>query len=227
MRGSLLVFEGLDGSGKSTQVNLLINYLEDNDISYGYIHFPRYDSKWGKMIKEYLKGNMNRNNPYYIATLYANDRYEFVPQLEEWLEIYDVVICDRYIYSAMAFQGSQLSNDRGARNFLSDREYFMDWLYEYEFRQNKIPKPNKILYFNVTIDFIKNNILDRDVEDIHEKLNFQKKVKKVYENIMKHNKKAEIIDCFRDRFEDNKILNKKEIHHKVVNLLQREDLILN
>lgn len=222
MRGNLVVFEGLDASGKSTQLNLLSKYLDREEVSYRKIHFPNYESKFGKMIKKYLDGDNENYNPYFIATLYANDRYYFKPMLEDWLNRNDLVICDRYIYSALAFQGCELSDKNGHELYdkRSERERFIDWLCEYEFKQNKIPVPDLVLYFNVPIDFIKKN-LDKKQTDIHEKVEYQKKVKRVYEDIFKKMDNAYYVDYE----EGGHVLNQEEVNRRIINILQRKGVL--
>ena len=84
-----VVIEGLDGSGKSTQLKKLKAYLEDKEIKYKYLHFPRTDSPFfGELIAKFLRGELgdiDKVNPYLVALIYAGDRNDSKQQIEKWL----------------------------------------------------------------------------------------------------------------------------------------------
>lgn len=198
-----LVIEGLDGSGKSTQLKLLREHLRENGVQYKYLHFPRLEEGvYGQLIARFLRGEMGANDmvdPYLVALIFAGDRADASVQIRKWMEEGNLVIVDRYVYSNIAFQCAKLDE-------LKDQERLRDWILEFEFEYNRLPRPDLNLYLNVPFDFTKAQLnLDRNGEDraylrgerdIHEEnIDFQERVRQVYLSLQKHVKDLEIIDC--------------------------------
>lgn len=98
-----IVLEGLDGAGKSTQVQLLRRLLADRGVRSEYIHFPRFDAPvYGDLIARFLRGEfggVDEVNPYLVALLYAGDRAEAASQIRQWLSEGRAVVLDRYVLS--------------------------------------------------------------------------------------------------------------------------------
>ncbi|MFW6130908.1 MAG: dTMP kinase [Atribacterota bacterium] len=218
MNGSLINIEGLDCSGKTKQVELLKKRIPE---IYGKdklknIHFPRTQDKnalYANLIQKYLDGDMKQHNPYYIATLYANDRYKFKKRLDKWLKNNDIVICDRYVTSALAFQGSEIEEER--------RDEFFQWLKKYEYQFNRVPEPDIIIYLDVPISFIEDNLKKREYNDIHEKVDFLRKVKKVYNSIIDKSWVGYRISCFKN----GKMLSPTDINDKILLILRDSNII--
>ena len=104
-RGSLIAMEGIDGSGKGTQVELLEKALAARGHSVFRIAFPQYDSWFGRMVAQFLNGEfgpLETVDPHFTAMLYAGDRFEAKPQIEAALARGFVVLADRYIYTLLA-----------------------------------------------------------------------------------------------------------------------------
>ncbi len=197
------VIEGIDGSGKSTQVKLLMQYLEGKTISFKYLHFPRTDAPvYGDLIARFLRGDfgsINDVDPYLVALLYAGDRQDAAPMIQRWMEEGFFVILDRYVYSNIAFQCAKLSDD-------TKRQALKDWIMHLEFDYNHIPKPDLSLFLDVPFDFTRNNLSaarkgdDRDYllggKDIHEDdLAFQQRVREMYLWQVKENRDFKLINC--------------------------------
>ena len=145
-----LVIEGLDGSGKSTQLKLLREHLEQNAVPYKYLHFPRLEEGvYGELIARFLRGEMGGNDqvdPYLVALLFAGDRADASSRIKKWMDEGNLVIVDRYVYSNIAFQCAKLAS-------LKEQEGLRDWILEFEYGYNKLPRPDLNLYLNVPFEF--------------------------------------------------------------------------
>lgn len=200
---SFIVIEGLDGSGKSTQLKLVEQFFSKHDLKSRFIHFPRTESPvWGELISMFLRGdlgNIDQVNPYLIALLYAGDRKDAANLLKQWMAEDYIVISDRYIYSNIAFQCAKLINDK-------EKIRLATWIKHFEYDYNSIPVPDLNLYLNVPFNFTQKSLennrqgIDRDylngAVDIHEAdLGFQKKVRDVYLWQVKENTDFEAVNC--------------------------------
>ncbi|MCK5691192.1 MAG: dTMP kinase [Bacteroidales bacterium] len=198
-----LVIEGLDGSGKSTQLKLLREHLEQNAVPYKYLHFPRLEEGvFGELVARFLRGEMGANDqvdPYLVALIFAGDRADASSRIRQWMDEGNLVIVDRYVYSNIAFQCAKLS-DR------EEQEKLRDWILEFEFGYNRLPRPDLNLYLNVPFEFTKKQLnIARNGDDraylkgerdIHEEnLGFQEQVRQVYLSLQEHVDDLELIDC--------------------------------
>ncbi len=198
-----VVIEGLDGSGKSTQLKLLREYLEKEGVSYKYLHFPRLEEGvYGELVARFLRGEMGPNDqvdPYLVALIFAGDRAEASSMIRNWIEEGYFVVVDRYVYSNIAFQCAKLS---GAE----ERIRLRDWILDFEFTHNELPKPDLNLLLHVPIEFTRQQLEkarageDRSYlkgeRDIHEEdLGFQEKVMKEYIALQQYVDDLKLIDC--------------------------------
>src|SRR3989344_6071043 len=111
-KGLLVVIDGIDGAGKTTQVNLLSRYYSSKNIPHEVISFPRYeDNLYGKLIRRYLTGEFGRINSYIIAPIFAGDRVLAKPLMESWLNSGKLVIANRFISSSKAHLGANLPKE--------------------------------------------------------------------------------------------------------------------
>jgi dTMP kinase len=183
-----LVIEGLDGSGKSTQIKLIMNHLEERGIRYRYLHFPRTDSPYfGELIARFLRGDfgsLESVDPYLVALLYAGDRKDAMEEINSWLAEGFTVLLDRYVYSNIAFQCAKLKEK-------DKQEQLRKWILDLEFSYYKIPRPQINVLLDVPFSFTTNKLSgerggsERDylkgLRDIHEEdLGFQKRVRDMY-----------------------------------------------
>jgi len=198
-----VVIEGLDGSGKSTQLKLIRSYLDERNQAYEYLHFPRLEEGvYGKLVARFLRGEMGANDavdPYLVALIFAGDRAEAAPLIRQWMEEGKLVIVDRYVYSNIAFQGAKLDSRK-------DRNVLRDWILELEFSHNQLPRPDVNLFLHVPFEFTRKQLEntrqgdDRDYlkgeRDIHEEdLGFQEQVRQEYLALKDHVKDIVSIDC--------------------------------
>lgn len=225
-----IVIEGLDGSGKSTQLKLLKDSFKEQNINYEFLHFPRVETPWyGELVAMFLRGDfgdINNVNPYLVATIYAGDRLSAKEKIEEWLEEDKLVLVDRYVLSNIAFQCAKIDNQ-------ADKEKLAEWIFKFEFEYNKIPKPDLNIFLDVPFEFTVNNLEeertgdDRDYlkgqKDIHEKsMDFQSEVRKVYLDQIKRNKNFIKLDCYNS---DNKILPPQDVFEKIKKCLNDNSIL--
>lgn len=198
-----VVIEGLDGSGKSTQLKMLSEYLDRRNVPFKYLHFPRLEEGiYGKLIARFLRGEMGANeqvDPYMVALIFAGDRTDASLLIREWMGEGYLVIVDRYVYSNIAFQCAKLTSSE-------ERDRLRDWILEFEFAYNKLPKPDVNLYLNVPFEFTREQLKNtRDGDDraylkgerdIHEEnIDFQEQVRQVYLSLTDHVEDLKIIQC--------------------------------
>ncbi len=184
----LIVLEGLDGAGKSTQVRKLKAYLEEVCRELEYIHFPRYDAPvYGDLIGRFLRGDFGSNDsvhPQLVALLFAEDRHGAAPGIKATLARGGSVLLDRYVYSNIAYQCAKLPNP-------DERERLREWILNTEFGTFDLPRPDLNIFLDVPIDFVESSLEKsrkgedreylRGARDIHEaSIEFQKKVRDIY-----------------------------------------------
>jgi dTMP kinase len=187
MLNKLIVLEGTDGSGKSTQVELVKKYLEDKSLKYKFYHFPMYGhNEFSDVIAKFLRGEfggIDDVDPYFVANIYAMDRFMFLPELKAAIEENDVVLLDRYVFSNLAYQGAKLESN--------ESELIKNWIYQFEFNFLKLPYPDLSLFFDVPMEVVSGRLEnkregnDREYlqgkQDIHEAdLGFQSRVRDNY-----------------------------------------------
>jgi dTMP kinase len=215
-----VVIEGLDGSGKSTQIKLLLKYLDSRKISYRYLHFPRTDSPvFGGLISMFLRGDFGKLgtvNPYLIALIYAGDRNDAKSIISQWLREGHYVIADRYVSSNIAFQCAKIQKGE-------EKLELKKWIINLEYDYYRIPRPDIQLFLDVPSDFTEKKLKDpRQGEDrkylngqidIHEQnLEFQKEVRKVYLDLVAEDPQFFRIDC---SDKQNGILSPENIFEKI------------
>ena len=146
-RGRLIALEGIDGSGKRTQLELLARALEARGASTFRISFPRYESFYGTLVARYLNGEfgaLGAVDAHFSALLYAGDRLEAKPEMEAALDAGKFVLADRYIGSNMAHQSARMPS--------SDREEFLEWLKRLEYGVYGLPAEDLVIYLRVPVE---------------------------------------------------------------------------
>ena len=199
----LIVLEGLDGAGKSTQVRKLRDYLGQKCPKLEYIHFPRYEAPvYGGLISRFLRGEfgpINQVHPQLVALLFAEDRHGAAPEIKKAIAGGATVLLDRYVYSNIAYQCAKLA-DTG------EAETLREWILNTEFGEFDEPRPDLNIFLNVPIGFVEKNISserkgsDRaylhHAQDIHEAdIEFQKRVRAMYLRQAEVDKGLQVVDC--------------------------------
>jgi dTMP kinase len=210
MLNKLIVLEGTDGAGKSTQTEKVKEFLSQNSLKYEFFHFPMYGhNNASEVIAKFLRGdlgNIDEVDPYFIGNIYGMDRFLFKPELEKAISENDVVILDRYVFSNLAYQG--------AKGKKEDQEKIKTWIYNFEFKFLKLPYPDLSIFFDVPMDIVKERLeskregSDRDYlqgkKDIHETdLEFQSRVRDNYLSLV-GSSNYKIIPCAKDQIVDGK-----------------------
>ena len=169
--GKLIVIEGTDGSGKSTQFKLLTQRLNAEKYTFQKLVFPQYSEPSSALIRMYLGGEFGLNptdvNAYAASSFYAVDRYASYKKVwGKWYEEGGLVVSDRYTTSNAVHQASKESGDK--------QKEFLQWLYDYEYNQLGLPAPDLVIYLDVPTDFTEAMMRRREADtnthaDIHEK----------------------------------------------------------
>lgn len=199
----LVVLEGLDGAGKSTQVRKFREYLEARCPKLEYIHFPRYDSPvYGGLIGKFLRGGFGSNetvHPQLVALLFAEDRHGAAAGIKATLAAGGTVLLDRYVYSNIAYQCAKLKSG-------DEAEDLREWILNTEYGQFDLPRPDLNIFLDVPIGFVEKSLKaqrggdDRDYlegqQDIHEAdIEFQKKVRAMYRRQASLDPSFVTVDC--------------------------------
>ncbi len=169
--GKLIVIEGLDGSGKSTQLELLPEALKKEGIDCRTVSFPNYEDDSSALVKMYLEGQFGKRpedvNAYAASSFYAVDRY--ASYKKDWGSFYEkggVIVSGRYTTSNAVHQCSKLDENMW--------EDFLSWLYDFEYNKMGIPAPDKVIFLDMPTE-VSQKLLDGRYsadgghKDIHER----------------------------------------------------------
>ena len=219
----LIVIEGLDGSGKTTQINKLNEYLLSCGRNCRLLHFPRTEGIYGELIARFLRGELGaieQVNPYLVAMMYAGDRLDFKTELEHRLRENDVILLDRYVYSNVAYQCAKIEDKKESR-------VLREWILRLEFEYHGLPKPDLNIFLDVPFEFTRQLLAGNRTGnerqylngkiDIHEAdLDFQKRVRESYLSLSDE-------DCFAkiDCGDHTTMLPVDQIFAKILNALNK------
>lgn len=168
--GKLIVIEGLDGCGKSTQLDLALGYLKEKNVNCRSVSFPNYQALSGKLVQQYLNGEIpcdGRNGAYAASAMYAVDRY--ISYMTDWKSFYEnggIVLSGRYTTSNAIYQLTKLP--------VSEHEYFLNWLCDFEYGKLGLPEPDLVIFLDMPIE-VSQKLLDKRYlgdetkKDIHER----------------------------------------------------------
>ena len=219
MNGKLIVIEGLDGSGKSTQFSLLYDYLNRAGQAFRKVKFPDYESDSSMAVRMYLNGDIGRNpaqiNAYAASSFYAVDRYISFKNI--WGEYYLAggnVITDRYTTSNPIYQMTKLPKDNW--------HGYLNWLWDYEYEKLKLPQPDLVIYLDMDPEISKKLLSkrykgDESKRDIHESNDSYLKSCRKAGLYTAEMCKWEKITCFND----GEPLSVEEIHGRILGVVKQ------
>lgn len=228
-RGKLIVIDGTDGSGKGTQTQMLLEYLDNKEVPNKYIDFPRYYTSFhGKMVGRYLSGEFGSkesSSPYLSSLFYALDRLTARDEIVDWLEEGNTVVANRYTTSSMAFQTARIED--------SKQEDFLKWLYEMEYKEHKLPKEDAVVFLYVPVEISQKLIDEKNAKDrryakgkakdtYEADVSYQKKVLELYLDLAKKYPHWIVIKCVDSK---GKLLSIPDVHKKIVSELAKRKVI--
>ena len=221
--GKLFVIDGTDGSGKQTQFDLLKKHLDDEGIEYKTVSFPNYDSPSSSLVKMYLSGEFGENaqdvSPYIASTFYAVDRYAtFKKEYQEYYDNGGIILADRYTTGNMVHQAGKIKNE-------TEREKFLNWLWDFEFNLYGLPVPTKVFFLNMPPEKVAELIKNRKNKFTHDSK------KDIHERDPKHLEDAYNAACsLVDKYnwseikcvKEDKIRTREDIHNEIYNIVYKE-----
>lgn len=225
-KSKIVVIEsGTDASGKETQTNLLCKRLNDEGKKVVKFSFPNYSSESSTFVKMYLNGEFGENpddiNPYLSSIFFGMDRYAtYMKEIKNYIDQDYIIIIDRYTTSNMTYQASKIKG-------ITEREKFLDWLYDFEFNLLGLPKPEVIIFLDVPVETSEDlmkirerenvNLSKNDLKkDIHEQdIDYLKKTYYVAKYISSKYKWDEI-KCI----VDGKFRTKEDISNEIYNVVK-------
>lgn len=221
--GKLFVIDGTDGSGKQTQFDLLKEHLTQSGINYRTVSFPNYDSPSSSLVKMYLSGEFGENakdvSPYIASTFYAVDRYAtYTKEYKEYFEAGGIILADRYTTANMVHQAGKISD-------LTEREKYLNWLFDLEFNIYGLPLPTKVFFLNMPPEKVKELIKNRENKFTHDNK------KDIHERDQKHiedsyNAACNLVDTYgwkEIKCVENEILRTREdIHNEIFKIVLEE-----
>lgn len=192
----LITFEGIDGSGKTVQSLALKKRLEEHGVNCSLFSFPAYETYMGQLIYKHLHDENQAFvlDPQVISILYAANRMELRPKIRQALEDEDVVICNRYTYSNIAFQGAKVSSNRQIQ--------LISWIEELEFETFQLPRPDLVVLLLLpppkAADFIaaKKGKTEQGADQYERNREFLQEVYTLYQQIAESRDNWITVRCF-------------------------------
>jgi len=214
-KGKLIVFDAIDGAGKTTQVKLLTKRLRQSKKKIHLTDFPQYENSFfGGMIGQYLHGKFGtteKTNPYLISLLYALDRFEARDNMRKYLNKGIIIISDRYSPANKIHQTTKLKTQ-------AERQKFLRWLDQMEFDVLNIPKPDLVFFLDVTPSITRKLMITRGNRDMHEtNYRHQQQAYKMCQYLSRIYAHWKRIQCLRN----GTLLSPQDIHERVWKEVQK------
>ena len=221
MRGKIIDFEGIDGTGKSTQVKLLRSYLIRKKKKFSQYKFPQYQATFhGRTITKFLRGEfgaINDVSPYLISLAYAMDRVTVKEAIFDDMNDGKLVICDRYAPSNKAHQAAKLIEPK--------RREFLRWLDELDYKVNKMPREDYVILLDMPVksafQLLKSIPRKKDIHESEQP--YLEEARKVYLKLARSDRRHWIvINCVDS---GGKLRSKGDIHQEIMSSLEKRKLI--
>ncbi|MBC6936189.1 MAG: hypothetical protein DWB42_10155 [Chloroflexi bacterium] len=229
-RGCFVVLEGNQGLGKTTQAQLLTQYMARHNIAHRLYCFPRYDSFFGQLAAAFLRGehgSVESTSPYLVALIFANDRLLVRDAIRQALEDGMLVLADRWVSSNLAVQASKFEN-------AADREAFSRWVQEMEYDVFGQPRPDLTVYLRARPEATFHQLRNREQQkhlkgktDIEESNN-----RLIYASFEQYERLAAalpnwaVLDVERQAAAgEPPILSIQDIHLAIINLLRARHIL--
>lgn len=234
MKGKFIVFEGLDGSGKATQVKLLTEHFKKEGFEVEKIDFPQHGENSAYFVDTYLTGKygtIEKVGPFRGSVFYTLDRYDASFKMKQWLKEGRIIIADRYVASNIGHQGGKIEDKK-------KRSDYFRWLYDFEYNLFEILKPDINIILKTSPEFslkMANNIVDEAKkerrksylgddknQDIHERdiSHLAKTLESYLQAAEEYPQDFEVIECI----ENNNLLSPDAIHQKIWEILKNETI---
>jgi dTMP kinase len=222
--GKFIVIDGIDGSGKTTQIELLAIALRTSGLDVVKYDFPQYGQKSAGPIEEYLSGKYGNVNPEVGSLFFAVDRFDASFKLREALEEGECIVSNRYVTSSAGHQGGKIDEPE------KRKEYFQ-WLDNLEYNIFGIPRPDLTIVLHVD-PLVAHELAGHKYKgsrkftngherDLHEKdVEHLKRAEKIFLEISDHFPSTKLVECM----EDGKLLPPLEIHNRIWNIVRTEVL---
>lgn len=216
----LIIIEGLDGSGKSTQIKLLEEYLKSNEIIYKKIKLPDYESPSSTLVKMYLGGEFGSSaddvNAYAAGAFYAVDRYaSFNLGWKKDYESGTLIIADRYATSNSIYQMEKIEESKW--------DEYLEWSEDFEYNKLSIPRPDCVIYLDMPVEISQRLMTsrydgDENKKDVHEvNVDFLNKCRK--SALYTAEKQGwKVIECSNGK----EPYSVDEIHKKIIDIIKEE-----
>lgn len=216
-RGRFIVLDGIDGTGKATQLKKLVSYLKSQGHNVAQFDFPQYTKPSSYFVKKYLNsryGNLLQVGPYKASLFYALDRFDVRDQILEALNSGKVVVSNRYVAANMGHQGSRINNPKV-------RKEFFYWIQHLEFDIFEIPQPDINILLHIPARIAqglvdqknKRAYLVNSKRDLHEaSLKHLKKAEQTYKELAKmYSHNFTLINCIRK----NRLMTPEEVFENI------------
>lgn len=211
----IIVIEGIDGSGKTTQTKILMSNLKKFGFKTETLSFPQYKQFFGRSVKQFLKGDfgdIKQVDPRLAGILYALDRWQTKEKLRKWIKDKKIIILNRYTTSNLIHQTIKLPAPK--------RDQYIKWVEKMEYGILNLPKPDMVIYLYLPYKLSYALINKRGKEkDIHESnLRHLKQAAQHGLKLAEKKKNWYIVQCNNG----NKILSKQEISQKILTIVKKK-----